>query len=187
MNSKAAITYKKIVYIFSIVFYLAVGSVVVGLLAAGEFKQPELILPILIILGSVPHILIFSADRTRISYLVIGLVGLSFGILFLCTKDSDLYNVDEVCMTWGVIDICRGTTEIVNIAPHLKHKKVGDIVEVAISTGDIVVGILLCIHLQEGLTLHLIYLATAFFITVIKNVVELILTRKRNAESSNNH
>lgn len=187
MKTKSAITYQKIVYIFSIVFYLAVGLVVIGLLTGGEFKQPELILPILIILGSVPHILIFSADRKRVSYLVIGLVGLSFGILFLCTKDTELYNVDEVCMVWGVIDICRGTTEIVNIAPRLRHRKVGDFIEIGISTGDIVVGILLCIHLQGGLTLHLIYLATAFFITVVKNVAELFLARKRNVESSDNH
>lgn len=172
-----------IVYTFSIIFYLVIG---IGVLTISHFDYTErtVLLSTLIILSSVPHILIYIANRAKTSYLIIGLVGTAFGILFLCT---DLFDADEICMIWGVIDICRGLTEIVNIAPTVRKHKI-ELIEIAISLGDIIVGTLLCIHLTHGTKLHLIYLGIAFLITAVKNITEYIfIRRKEKNESSDNN
>ena len=183
MNIEKKNLFTNIVYSFSIIFYLVIG---VGVLTISHFDFSERIplLSALILLSSVPHILIYAANREKKSYLIIGLVGTAFGILFLST---DLFDADEICMIWGVIDICRGLTEIINLAPTVRKHKI-ELIEIAISLGDIVVGILLCIHLTHGTKLHLIYLGIAFLITAVKNITEYVfIKRKEKNESSDNN
>ena len=176
--------FTNIVYSFSVVFYLVIG-IGVFTISHFDFSDKTVLLGTLIILSSVPHILIYFANRTKKSYLVIGFVGVAFGILFLAT---DMFDADEICMIWGCIDICRGTTEIINVAPTVKNNKV-ELIEIAISVGDIVIGVLLCIHLSGGLQLHLIYLGVAFLITAVKSLSEYFterIGRKKNEGIDNN-
>ena len=168
MFKKKKIVFADIVYSFLILFYLAMG-IFAFCICGHDFNDKSQVLAILIILSSVPHILIYIINRTKKSYLVIGLVGTAFGILFLT---SNFFSDDQICMVWGVLDICRGTVEIINVAPTVKeHKK--ELIEIGISLGDIVIGVLLCIHLVNGMQLHLIYLGLAFVLTAAKNIFEL--------------
>jgi len=188
MNEAHKKLYKKIVYIFSIFYHFAVGLTIIILLTTKDLNGLEILLPIFILLGCVPHLLIYSVDSKKTSYLIIGLVGLAFGILFLVTWESPYFSVEEICIIWGIIDICRGATEIINVLPHMiKHKNNADIVEILVSTGDIVVGILLCVHTKEGLTLHLIYFAIAFFVTSAKSAIDMFIERHKNEQSFDNH
>ena len=173
--------FSTIVYFFSIVFYVVIGVFAI-IIAHQTIPDKTALLSTLIILSSIPHFLIFLTDRSRISYLIIGFVGVAFGILFLTTE---IFSDDQICMIWGVIDICRGLTEIVSIAPHIKHNKI-ELIEIAISLGDIVIGVLLCIHMSEGLKLHLTYLGIAFLISAVKDAVQYIVAKK-NEKGSNNH
>jgi len=183
MAKSRRFTFADIVYSVLILFYIAIGAFVLAI-SGRDFSDKNILLGILIILSSVPHILIYIINKKKTSYLIIGLVGTAFGILFLATKD--LFIDDQICMVWGCIDICRGTTEIVNIAPTVKKHK-SELVEILISLGDIVVGVLLCIHMLGGIKLHLIYLGIAFLITAAKNVTELIIERRKEREGSNNN
>ena len=177
MKLKQKFSFSELVYLFSIIYYLVIG-IWVFCIFNQDFADNVNFFGVLIILSSVPHILIYAINQERKTYLIIGLVGLAFGILFIA---SDLFTPDQVCMIWGCIDICRGITEIIAIAPTLRKNK-ANYLEVAISVGDIVIGILLCIHLAGGLRLHLIYLAIEFVVTGIKNLVELIIERKNRNE-----
>jgi len=183
MAKSRRFTFADIVYSVLILFYIAIGAFVLAI-SGRDFSDKNILLGILIILSSVPHILIYIINKKKTSYLIIGLVGTAFGILFLATKD--LFIDDQICMVWGCIDICRGTTEIVNIAPTVKKHK-SELVEIVISLGDIAVGVLLCIHMRGGIKLHLIYLGIAFLITAAKNVTELIIERRKEREGSNNN
>lgn len=183
MEKKRFFTLKNVVYLFATVFYIAI-AVWAFTISADDFSNKRMLLAFLIILSSVPHILIFVVNRKKISYLVIGLVGTALGIVFLTT--GDLFSADQICMIWGCLDICRGTTEIINRVPEVKHYK-GELFEIAISTGDIIIGVLLCIHMAHGLQLHLIYLGIAFVLSALKNINDLILERIENAKSTDSN
>lgn len=174
--------FSNIVYWFSAVFYLAMG-VVAFTISHLDYTERIVLLSILILLSSVPHLLIYLANREKKSYLIIGLVGIAFGILFLST---DLFDADEICMIWGCIDICRGLTEIINVAPSVRKHKI-EWVEIVISLGDIVVGVLLCLHLSDGLRLHLIYLGIAFVISAIKLIFEYFVQRGHKIDEGSNN
>ena len=62
--------FTNIVYSFSIIFYLVIG---VGVLTISHFDFSERtpLLSALIILSSVPHVLIYAANREKKSYLII--------------------------------------------------------------------------------------------------------------------
>lgn len=172
----------RIVYIFSLIYYLVIGVAAI-VIAFVDLSDAKVALSILILLSSVPHFLIYLLDRHKLSYLIIGFVGLAFGILFLAVPAFD---ADQICMVWGCIDICRGLTEIINVAPTLKEDK-REIIEILISIGDIVIGTLLIIHMSDGLQLHLMYLGIAFLLTAAKNVAELILEHKDEKKRINNN
>jgi len=182
MNERASKRITKIIYVFSIVFYLTIGTI------AFVFAKPENggnidFLATLILLSSAPHLLIYAIDRKKQTYLIIGLVGIVFGVLFLAT---DVFDPDSVCMVWGAIDICRGTTEIISVAPHVKKNK-AELIEIAISLGDIAIGILLIIHMSNGFVLHLIYLGIEFLISGTKNIVDYFIEKKRYAKRPDNN
>lgn len=172
----------QIAYAFATVFYITIGIV------AFIFAKPENggnidFLATLILLSSVPHLLIYVIDRKKQTYLIIGLVGIVFGVLFLAT---DVFDPDSICMVWGAIDICRGTTEIISVAPHVKKNK-AELIEIAISLGDIAIGILLIIHMSNGIVLHLIYLGIEFLISGTKNIVDYFVEKKRYAKRPDNN
>ena len=173
-----------IVYSFAVIFYVAIGIFAI-VISPQRFESQKFILALLILLSSVPHILIYIINRTKVSYLVIGLVGIAFGSFFLAT---DVFDANQICMIWGVIDICRGLTEIINVAPTIRKNK-KEIIEIVISTGDIVVGVLLILHRADGLQLHLIYLGIAFLVTAAKLVTEYFVEvrRRRRAKRANNN
>ena len=160
----------RILTIISILFHLLVG-IIVFIIAFQNFEVTPLILGSLIAVGSIPHIMLFVRDFKKHSFLVIGLVALIFSIIAMA---SDLFTVNQVCVIWGAIDIARGITEIIDSAPKVKHEKL-ELIEIAVSTGDIVIGILLCIHMEEGLQLHLIYFGIAFVIIAIRYIVGMFL------------
>ena len=172
----------QIIYIFSIIFYLTIGII------AFVFAKPEnggnvKFLGTLILLSSVPHLLIYIIDRNKQTYLIIGLVGVVFGVTILAT---DVFSPDVVCMVWGAIDICRGTTEIISVAPNVRKNKL-ELIEILVSIGDIVIGILLCVHMSGGIVLHLVYLGIEFVISGAKNIVDYFVERKKHVKGTNNN
>ena len=166
-----------------VLFYVTIGILAI-VLSSQDLSDRNNVLAILILLSSVPHIALYFIHPDRLSYLIIGFVGIAFGILFLSTGYS--FTDDQICMIWGCIDICRGLTEIVVVAPHVKKQK-AELIEIALSLGDIVIGILLCIHMLGGIKLHLIYLSIAFFIGAAKNVYDYFKERHETKKRSDNN
>ena len=162
--------FTRVLTIISILFHLLVG-IIVFIIAFQQFEVTPLILGLLIAVGSLPHIMLFARDVRKHSFLVIGLVALIFAIIAMA---SDLFSVNQVCVIWGAIDIARGVTEIIDSAPKIRKEKL-ELIEIAVSLGDIVIGILLCLHMEEGLQLHLIYFGIAFVIISIRYLVGLFL------------
>lgn len=159
-----------------ILYYVAIGIVILAFLNNKEFLENNRYLGFLIMAGSIPHLLIYFVEgglfsKTKTSILIIGIIGFALSFVFVF---SDTMTIEEICLYWGILDICRGAIEIGETLPHCKHDKL-EYIEIAISIGDIVLGILLCIHLAHGLKLHLIYFAIAFFMYALKIVVAYLI------------
>ena len=182
MKEKTSKTIAQLVYLFSIVFYITIG-IIAFVFAKPENGENVKFLGTLILLSSVPHLLIYIIDRKKQTYLIIGLVGIVFGITILAT---DVFSPDVVCMVWGAIDICRGTTEIISVAPRVKQNK-AELIEILVSIGDIVIGIVLCVHMSGGIVLHLVYLGIEFVISGAKNIVDYFVERKKHVKGTNNN
>ena len=134
---------------------------------------------LLIMLSSIVHILLYIVKqgykyKEKGFFLVIGLIGLALGIIFLVNKKADIYTI---CLYWGLLDIVRGSLEIKDIIPELKNNKL-EIVELVISIGDIVLGILLCLRQESGLQVHVIYIGASFILTCIKLIVDEIIQKR---------
>ena len=119
--------------------------------ALGPMEYSTLFCGLLILLSSIVHVFLYFfyegyKRNEKGFYLVLGLIGVALGIIFMCNQKAD---IQTVCTVWGVFDIIRASVEIKESIPEIKKSKL-EIIEIVISLGEIVLGILLCI---EGNTL----------------------------------
>lgn len=172
----------QITYSFLLVFYVVVG--ILTIVMSGEaYEKTPIFCGMLVLLSSIVHIVLYFLkdglkNSSKSYFLVIGIVGLALGIIFMA---SDEVTIEQICFYWGILDIVRGALEIKGHLPEIKINKLV-IVEILISLGDIILGILLCIHLKHGIELHLIYLGAAFIVSAInilaENLIHIHKTRK---------
>lgn len=159
-------------------YYLAIAIIIFIFLNNPNFVNTHSYFASLVLAGSIPHLVIYFMNNgfrsaQKSGFLIVGIVGVALGFIF---EFSETMTINQICMYWGILDICRGAIEISDTLPHLKHNKL-EIIELVVSTGDIALGILLCIHLEEGIKLHLTYFAIAFVLYAVKMVIEYIFQK----------
>lgn len=144
---------------------------------AGE----KVFLGILFFLASVFHFGEFQRNSSnvlaRYIYLGLALFGVALGITILIVKTIDL---PTVCLVFGIMDAASGLIEILTNSLILKMsiKTPTNCAEYLISTADIVFGIILIIKLQNGLLIHILYLATIFIVNGLIALIETIVKYK---------
>lgn len=160
----------KIVNIASTIFHILFG-IIIFIIAFQHYEVTQLILGMLILIGCIPHFLLYCVDRSKKGYLLLGTIGVAVALIAIIFKQFEL---THIFIMWGVLDVCRGATEIFDSLPKVKTRKL-EIIELLVSTGDIIIGILLCIHLEEGLKLHLIYFGVSFILIGLKYIIEMLV------------
>lgn len=104
-------------------------------------------------------------------YLVFAAISLTLGLTFLLSNEI---SVEHMCLIWGIYDICKAIFGIVDATIEVKDNKL-EIMEIVASIGHLVFGVLLCVHLSEGITAHLIFMGVAFLIVALKFGIEFIM------------
>ena len=97
------------------------------------------------------------------------------GFIYMITKA----NPWAVCITYGIIDIVDGLLGITFRSLEIKHHRLA-ILEVCLSIGDLVFGILLTFEGIHGLRMHLIFLTITIFAYVLIEILEPLLDKKHH-------
>ena len=160
--------------IISAVLFIGAGTTVLVLSLINQFQFTGLILGIILLVVSIIRIIDFiiskkHKDRHNVA-LLFAIALIVIGILFI----AEARELSVLCFGWGVIDIVLSLIEIQFAIPEIKHNKLC-ILEVAISTGELLFGILLCIKLENALTGHLIYLSISLFLLAVLAILEELI------------
>lgn len=132
---------------------------------------------ILFFLASVFHFVEFfnhfKNRPSRYIFLGLGFAGIVLGIISVAGVNIDL---STVCLIFGIMDATSGLLEICAHSIFLKMsiKTPLNFVEYAISAADIFFGIILIIKLEEGLLVHVLYLAIVFLANGIIALLETV-------------
>jgi len=161
-------------------FYIIVG-ICVFIFAFSQRTKTNNFCGGIILLSSIIHILIYFAEegykhKEELFNIALGLVSFITGIIFIVL---DGITIKNVCLYWGILEIVESTTEIAFALVHIKKSKI-KLIDIACCITSLVLGILLCIHLEHGIKIHLICLAIVFIIMGLKHILNLwILTFKK--------
>lgn len=165
--------------IILIIFYFLVAAIVFSF-AFQDFEKDNahVILGIATLLSGGAHALIYLQERgfethKKSVYLMLSLLAACLGIIFIFTESLA---VPQICLIWGLFDIIRSSFELKEVIPEVKENKL-QIIEVFISCGDIILGILLCIHLAHGIPLHLFYFSAAYLLSAVNIILKMIIKR----------
>lgn len=95
--------------------------------------------------------------------------------------------ITSICLIWGIGDALTGVFGGIRSSIALKKEKI-QIVDLIISIGFVVFGIILAIKLQEGIKGHLIFCSIAYLVDAIIMLIEFIKTYKyrENPMTNNN-
>ena len=177
-----------ILYLCLVLLYLAIGVFV--LVFANETREKNnVILGVLILLSSIPHLFIFVLqgglkNNRKYPFLFFSIIGIGIGLVTIFRTSISL---DKVCVIWGCFDICRSSFEIADIIPEIKEHKWLELVELLLSTGEIVIAILLIIDEFEGIRLHLIYFGVVFLVSAAKRILDNVIGLLNHEESADSN
>lgn len=170
------------------VLYIA-GGIVVLFLANDAREKNNFLLGTLILVSSIPHLLIFVIQgglKNDRKYMYLGFAGIGIAI-GIVTMFSTHLTLDKVCIMWGTFDICRSTFEIADVIPELKKHKWLELIDLAISLGEIAVAVFLIIEEFSGVKLHLVYFGITFIICGVKRIGENLYHHYSHEKSSDSN
>ena len=177
-----------ILYLSLVLLYIAIGIFVL-VFANDKREKNNVILGVLILLSSIPHLLIFVTqgglkNNRKYPFLFFSLIGITIGLVTIFRTSISL---DKVCVMWGCFDICRSSFEIADIIPEIKKHKWLEFVELAMSIGEIAIAILLIIDEFEGIRLHLIYFGVVFLVSAAKRILDNVMDLLDHGKSVDNN
>ena len=89
----------------------------------------------------------------------------------------------DIVVYWGLIEIASSSIEMI-MALRIVKKRILNILNVLINVIEFVFGILLCVHLEEGISIHLIITGSLFIAIALEEIILMIL-ESRNEKKIN--
>jgi len=164
---------RKHFHLFIAAYYLILAVVLVFLLATKVVAQPNWFLGLIIVLSVIPEIALYFINyeyklkRHIVSVILIVLTV----ILGICFIFSTTINTETICLVWGILDILRGVNQIVHASISIKKDK-SLIIKALVNVLTVVVGILLCVRLKDGVTFHLTMLGLSIILLAIYETIQ---------------
>lgn len=156
-----------------IALFLASGIITLVLRSSADSYNNILLGSILLVVGFSKAVIYYInlGFKNKHNVSIIGavlMIGLGFVFLF-GNKETEM-----LCFGWGIMEIALGLIEVyVDVIEIRENNKIA-ILEVIVNTATIVFGVLLCIHLSSGLTVHLIFLGISLILLGVIATIKLI-------------
>lgn len=179
---------KKVVLSLKIAFlaFLVGVAVLTITLVCTDFTFTKVEIGLLCMAGAIPHLYEFIERRkhrlVRSIFVVLVVAGFLFGFGMVFDKKITF---DNVCLIFGLLDICRGISEIVinGVIYKKSPKNMVNFLNYGVSVGDIIFGVILSIKGAHGLVGHLLYMSFAFLVMV---GLEIYFIKKHEESSHSN-
>ena len=111
--------------------------------------------------------------------LAIPLIHLGFGFVALFSH----LPMTDIVVYWGLIEIASSSIEMI-MALRIVKKRILNILNVLINVVEFVFGILLCVHLEEGISIHLIITGSLFIAIALEEIILMILESRSEKKTN---
>lgn len=162
-----------ILNIFSISIYMIAGIVIILFFRDGVTFDNQIIGWVLIVTAVIRITRALMEKGTideRPYELAIPMIHLGFGFVALFAH----LPMSDLVLYWGFIEIASSSIEMI-MAVRIVRKNVLHILNVLINVVEFVFGILLCVHLEEGITIHLIITGSLFITIALEEIILMVL------------
>lgn len=160
----------KLISIISPIAFLVLGIVILALTNHNQASLDSIFLGVVLLLsGGTSIITYFALKRwkSKSFELAVGCILFALGFVFMFSN----LDIKYLIFLWGLLEIIKSSFEIQINLKEIKDNKLS-ILNVILSIAEVVFGVLLCVHIEEGIKLHLIFLGISFIITAIDYELE---------------
>ena len=163
-----------------ITLFMAAGITVLVLRSLSEGYDEILLSTVLFIAGGCKLIVYFinrGYRNPRNITLISSIAMIGLGLIILLSGR----NMEILCFGWGIMEVVLGAIEVHIDLIEIREDRLA-IAELVVNLGSMIFGILLCIELFHGLTVHLIFLGISLIllsvIATLKTIRFLIADKK---------
>ncbi len=157
----------------------ALGLASVGLFlffAFGPFETNNIYLGLIMLSTAIPHLVIFLVGRCfkdafKIVDFVFMIISVVLGVVFIF---APAIPVEIMVLIWASFDIIRGIYHAFNSVVELKHNKL-EIIELACDATEIIFSIILIFEKTEGITMHLVVMASTTIVLIVKFIIDFVI------------
>ena len=174
-----------ILNIVIITLFLTSGITVLLLRQFAEEYNRILLGTTLIVAGAVKFIIYFlnkGYKNPKNITIITSIIMISLGVIFFVSEKE----IEMLCFGWGVIEIVLGLIEVYIDILEIKEDRIA-IFEMVVNVATIVFGVLLCINLSNGLSVHLIFLGISLILLAIIALLKLIRRLKEPQNEKEKH
>lgn len=161
-----------------VLLFLAIGVTIIVLGTTND-QYDNIMLGIFLLLAGFARLAIYFMTRgyaEPVNFnLLSGVAFLVFGIVFL----SAPHDLEIMCFGWGIMEIIVGGAEIQSSLFTFKQDKLS-ILEIIISSGGIIFGVLLCVRMSEALLEHLIFMGISLILMAVLTGLRLFFDLRNN-------
>lgn len=139
---------------------------------------------ILLVIGITEWILYLSTEKRTLDFchdVVIAAFEVAFGLMFI-VQNGPLH-MSSCCLMWGTIEVIKSLFELYEIFMERHHKSKFELaLDTILTVATLVFGVLLCIHLDNGLRLHLIVTTASLFANSLVYAFRFFVYPRRKKE-----
>lgn len=168
-----------ILHISMALYYAALLAIMLSLILSEVVKHPNWFLGMLICCSALPELVLYFVNKHyknkyKLPSIIIVSICVVDGLIVIAHTSMATY---AVCVMWGILDILRGINDVFQSAIEIKDDK-SIIIKGIVGLASVVVGILLCIHLEDGILFHLTMLGVSIAILTLFEIIKAIKIKR---------
>lgn len=171
--------------IAAIILYLVAGIGIFFMIGKNRHENMIYLGVILVLMGAIEGLIYFSTEKRILIYchdIIIAVFEIAIGTTFIIYNKGTVLTLNGACVIWGVLEITKSLLEGMQIAQEIKHIKFHIVVDIILTLICFVFGILLCIHVEHGIMLHLYITAASLLVWALTYILRFFVFQKEEKE-----
>ena len=173
----------------AIILYLVAGIGIFFMIGKNRHENMIYLGVILVLMGTIEGLIYFSTEKRMLIYchdVIIAVFEVAIGIAFIVYNDGKILTLNGACVIWGVLEITKSLLEGMQIVQEIKNIKFHIVVDIILTSICLVFGILLCIHAEHGIKLHLYITAASLLVWTLTYILRFFVFIEEEKEHEKN-
>ena len=175
--------------IATVILFLVAGIGIFFIIGKSKHENMIYLGAILMLMGIIEGLLYYSTEKKTLVYchdVIVAIFEFAIGIAFIIYNEGDVLTLNSACVIWGILEIIKSILEARQIVYECRNIKFYVIVDMVLTSICLVFGILLCVHAEHGIKLHLYITAASLLVWSLTYIFRFFIFKQKEIKHEEN-